>query len=196
MMNQRRRLSGTGERLAIFIDGANIYHALRELSFQMDWKKLLDYFSEDAYLLRAFYYSALMDEGPEGLRRQLDWMAYNGYTVVTKRAKRFRRLEITATGEEVYTERIKGDMDIELAIDMLTMAEYCERIVLLSGDGDLRRLVEAVQMRGVRVQLVSTQRTREYGMADELRRQADEFLELAELRPLLERQSFERDISR
>src|SRR5207245_9308777 len=111
--------------------------------------------------------------------RQLDWMAYNGYTVVTKRAKRFRRLEITATGEEVYTERIKGDMDIELAIDMLTMAEYCERIVLLPGDGDLRRLAEAVHRRGVGVQLVSTQRTREYGLADERRGQADACLQIA-----------------
>lgn len=175
------------ERIAIFIDGANIHHALRELNFQMDWKKLLDYFSQDARILRAFYYTALLDDSPDWLRRQLDWMAYNGYTVVTKPAKRFRRLQLGEGGEETFIEQTKGDMDVELAIDMLTLADYCDRVVLFSGDGDLRRLVEAVQMRGVRVQVVSTLRAREYGTADELRRQADEFLELDDLRPYLER---------
>ncbi len=176
------------ERVALFIDGANIYYGTRELSLQIDWKRLLEYFSRDARLLRAFYYSAILEDGPDWLHRQLDWLAYNGYTVVTKPAKRFRRVVLGANGAERVVEQVKGDMDIELAIDMLTLAEHCDRIALFSGDGDLRRLVEAVQQRGVRVQVVSTLRTRDYGIADELRRQADEFIDLEDLRPAIERQ--------
>ena len=117
------------DRIALFIDGANIYYGTRELSLQIDWKRLLDYFSRDARLLRAFYYSAILEDGPDWLHRQLDWLAYNGYTVVTKPAKRFRRVRLSADGEESMIEQVKGDMDIELAIDMLTLAERCDRIV-------------------------------------------------------------------
>jgi len=162
------------ERLALFIDGSNLYSAARSLGFDIDYKKLLTVFAGKGRLMRAFYYTALMDEQEYSpIRPLVDWLDYNGYTMVTKPAKEFT----DATGRR----KIKGNMDIELAIDMLEMADKLEHIVLFSGDGDFRRLVEAVQRRGVRVSVVSTTRSNPPMVADELRRQADNFIELQEL---------------
>jgi uncharacterized LabA/DUF88 family protein len=104
---------------------------------------------------------------------------YNGYTMVTKPTKEFT----DASGRR----KIKGNMDIELAIDVMEMAEHLDHIVLFSGDGDFRRLVEAVQRRGTRVTVVSTVRSQPPMVADELRRQADTFIELQELQPSISR---------
>ena len=162
------------ERLALFIDGSNLYSAARSLGFDIDYKKLLTAFASKGRLMRAFYYTALIDEQEYSpIRPLVDWLDYNGYTMVTKPAKEFT----DATGRR----KIKGNMDIELAIDMLEMADKLEHIVLFSGDGDFRRLVEAVQRRGVRVSVVSTTRSNPPMVADELRRQADNFIELQEL---------------
>ena len=162
------------ERLALFIDGSNLYSAARSLGFDIDYKKLLTIFAVKGRLMRAFYYTALIDEQDYSpIRPLVDWLDYNGYTMVTKPAKEFT----DATGRR----KIKGNMDIELAIDMLEMADKVEHIVLFSGDGDFRRLVEAVQRRGVRVSVVSTTRSNPPMVADELRRQADNFIELQDL---------------
>ena len=162
------------ERLALFIDGSNLYSAARALGFDIDYKKLLTVFASKARLMRAFYYTALTDEQEYSpIRPLVDWLDYNGYTMVTKPAKEYT----DATGRR----KIKGNMDIELAIDMLEMADRLEHIVLFSGDGDFRRLVEAVQRRGVRVSVVSTIRSNPPMVADELRRQADNFIELQDL---------------
>ena len=162
------------ERLALFIDGSNLYSAARSLGFDIDYKKLLTVFAGKGRLMRAFYYTALIDEQDYSpIRPLVDWLDYNGYTMVTKPAKEFT----DATGRR----KIKGNMDIELAIDMLEMADKLEHIVLFSGDGDFRRLVEAVQRRGVRVSVVSTTRSNPPMVADELRRQADNFIELQDL---------------
>lgn len=162
------------ERLALFIDGSNLYSAARALGFDIDYKKLLNVFAEKGRLMRAFYYTALTDEQEYSpIRPLVDWLDYNGYTMVTKPAKEYT----DATGRR----KIKGNMDIELAIDMLEMADRLEHIVLFSGDGDFRRLVEAVQRRGVRVSVVSTIRSNPPMVADELRRQADNFIELQDL---------------
>ena len=83
--------------------------------------------------------------------------------------------------------KIKGSMDIELAIDVMEMSAYLDHVVLFSGDGDFRRLVEAVQRRGVRVSVVSTVRSNPPMVADELRRQADMFVELEELASVVAR---------
>jgi uncharacterized LabA/DUF88 family protein len=163
-----------GERIALFIDGANLYFAARALGFDIDYRRLRQRFSEGGRLLRAYYYTALLDEQDYSpLRPLVDWLDYNGYTVITKPAKEFT----DATGRR----RIKGNMDIELAIDMLEMAKHIDHIVLFSGDGDFRRLVEAVQRQGVRVTVVSTMRSNPPMIADELRRQADIFIELGDL---------------
>ncbi|MFA7428789.1 MAG: NYN domain-containing protein [Rhodospirillaceae bacterium] len=169
------------ERLALFIDGSNLYAAARALGFDIDYKRLLDLFSSKGHLLRAFYYTALVeDQEYSPIRPLVDWLDYNGYTMVTKPTKEFT----DPTGRR----KIKGNMDIELAIDMMEMAEHLDHIVLFSGDGDFRRLVEAVQRKGVRVTVCSTVRSQPPMVADELRRQADSFLELLDLEPIIARQ--------
>jgi len=176
------------ERIALFIDGANLYSAARGLGFDIDYKKLLDLFAGKGRLIRAFYYTALIeDQEYSPLRPLVDWLDYNGYTVVTKPAKEFT----DAQGRR----RVKGNMDIELAIDMLEHAPSLDHIVLFSGDGDFRRLVEAAQRRGVRVSVVSTIRSQPPMVADELRRQADNFIDLVELAPSIQRVHQNRDAS-
>ena len=162
------------ERMAMFIDGPNLFGAARSLGFDIDYRRMLNLFAAKGRLIRAFYYTALMEnEEYSPLRPLVDWLDYNGYTMVTKPVKEFT----DAQGRR----RIKGNMDIELAIDMLEMANHVQHIVLFSGDGDFRRLVEAVQRKGVRVSVVSSIRTQPPMIADELRRQADNFIELADL---------------
>jgi uncharacterized LabA/DUF88 family protein len=168
------------ERIALFIDGANLYAAARALAFDIDYKRLLELFGSKGRLIRAFYYTALIeDQEYSPLRPLVDWLDYNGYTMVTKPTKEYT----DATGRR----KIKGNMDIELAIDVMEMAQSLDHIVLFSGDGDFRRLVEAVQRRGVRVTVVSTIRSTPPMVADELRRQADIFIELQELAPQIMR---------
>lgn len=168
------------EKVALFIDGSNLYAAARALQFDIDYKRLLDTFSSKGRLLRAFYYTALLeDQEYSPLRPLVDWLDYNGYTMVTKPTKEYT----DATGRR----KIKGNMDIELAIDVMEMAQYLDHIVLFSGDGDFRRLVEAVQRKGVRVTVVSTIRSVPPMIADELRRQADSFIELTDIREQIER---------
>jgi uncharacterized LabA/DUF88 family protein len=168
------------ERIGLFIDGSNLYAAARALSFDIDYKRLLELFAEKGILVRAFYYTALIeDQEYSPIRPLVDWLDYNGYTMVTKPTKEFT----DASGRR----KIKGNMDIELAIDVMEMAEHLEHIVLFSGDGDFRRLVEAVQRKGVRVTVVSTVRSQPPMVADELRRQADNFIELGDLQPMISR---------
>ena len=162
------------ERIGLFIDGSNLYAAARSLAFDIDYKRLLDIFAKKGRLIRAFYYTALIeDQEYSPIRPLVDWLDYNGYTMVTKPAKEFT----DSTGRR----KIKGNMDIELAVDIIEMAPVLDHIVLFSGDGDFRRLVEAVQHKGLRVTVVSTVRSQPPMVADELRRQADYFIELQDL---------------
>ena len=168
------------ERIALFIDGANLYATARALGFDIDYKRLLELYSQKAKLIRAFYYTALIeDQDYSPIRPLVDWLDYNGYTMVTKPTKEFT----DASGRR----KIKGNMDIELAIDMMEMAPHLDHIVLFSGDGDFRRLVEAVQRKGVRVTVVSTVRSQPSMIADELRRQGDLFVDLVDLQEQIER---------
>jgi len=168
------------EKLAVFIDGANLYAAAKNLEFDIDYKRLLNWISAQSRLVRAFYYTALLeDQEYSPIRPLIDWLDYNGYTMITKPAKEFT----DATGRR----KIKGNMDIELAIDMMEISAHVDHIVLFSGDGDFRRLVESVQRRGVRVTVISTTRTQPPMMADELRRQADHFIDLVDLAESIER---------
>jgi len=168
------------ERIALFIDGANLYSAARGLNFDIDYRRLLEHFRSKGTMVRAFYYTALIeDQDYSPLRPLIDWLDYNGYSVVTKPAKEF----IDAQGRR----RIKGNMDIELAIDAMEMAPNIDHLVLFSGDGDFRRLVEAIQRKGKRVTVISTTRSQPPMIADELRRQADQFIELETMRNLIGR---------
>ncbi len=168
------------ERTALFIDGANLYSAARSLNFDIDYKKLLAYFRKNTYLKRAFYYTALMeDQEYSPIRPLIDWLDYNGFTMITKPTKEFT--------DAMGRRKIKGNMDIELAVDAMEMAHHCDHIVLFSGDGDFRRLVESLQRHGVRVTVISTIKSQPPMVADELRRQADHFVDLAALQPYVER---------
>jgi uncharacterized LabA/DUF88 family protein len=176
------------ERLALFIDGANLYSAARALGFDIDYKKLLTEFSKKGILVRAYYYTALLEDREfSPLRPLVDWLDYNGYTLVTKSVREFT----DAAGRR----KIKGNMDIEISVDMMELAPSVDHIVLFSGDGDFRRLVESVQRRGRRVSVVSSLRTQPAMVSDDLRRQADHFIELVELQPLIAREGAPRQNS-
>jgi uncharacterized LabA/DUF88 family protein len=173
------------EKIALFIDGANLYATARALGFDIDYRRLLKEFSAKGYLLRAFYYTALAeDQEYSSIRPLIDWLAYNGYKVVTKPTKEF----FDSTGRR----KVKGSMDIELAVDAMGLAEHVDHIVLFSGDGDFRSLVEAIQRRGRKVSVVSTLQTQPAMVADELRRQADYFIDLATLSSRIGRDPAER----
>lgn len=170
------------ERMGLFIDGSNLYAAARALNLDIDYKRLLEVFASKGHLIRAFYYTALVeDQEYSPIRPLVDWLDYNGYTMVTKPTKEFT----DAQGRR----KIKGNMDIELAIDVMEMAEHLDHIVIFSGDGDFRRLVDAVQHKGVRVTVVSTTKSNPPMVADELRRQADNFIDLTELEDTVTRPS-------
>ena len=173
------------ERIALFIDGANLYASAKSLGFDIDYKRLLKEFQAKGRLIRAFYYTALVDDAEySSIRPLVDWLDYNGYSVVTKPTKEF----VDSTGRR----KVKGNMDIELAVTAMEMASHIDSMVLFSGDGDFRSLVEAVQRKGVRVSVVSTVSTQPAMVADELRRQADEFVDLVTLMPRIGRDPGER----
>jgi uncharacterized LabA/DUF88 family protein len=176
-------------RIALFIDGANLYATAKALGFDIDYRRLLTDFQGRGTLVRAFYYTAIIeDQEYSSIRPLIDWLDYNGYTVVTKAAKEF----VDATGRR----KVKGSMDIELAVNAMDLAEHIDQMVLFSGDGDFRSLVEAVQRRGVRVTVVSTIASQPPMIADELRRQADVFTDLVELQSKIGRDPSERPAPR
>ncbi|WP_066918076.1 MULTISPECIES: LabA-like NYN domain-containing protein [Methylobacterium] len=173
------------QRSALFIDGANLYATTKALGFDIDYKRLLKEFQSRDNLIRAFYYTAMVeDQEYSSIRPLIDWLDYNGYRVVTKPAREFT--------DSMGRRRFKGNMDIELAIDALELSPHIDHMVLFSGDGDFRSLVEAMQRRGVRVTVISTIQTQPAMIADELRRQADEFVDLASLMPKIGRDPGER----
>jgi uncharacterized LabA/DUF88 family protein len=173
------------ERIALFIDGANLYATAKSLAFDIDYKRLLALFRTKGQLVRALYYTALIeDQEYSSIRPLIDWLDYNGYTMVTKPTKEF----VDAMGRR----KIKGNMDIELAVDAMELADHLDHIVLFSGDGDFRSLVEALQHKGKRVSVVSTLATTPPMVADELRRQADQFIDLANLQNEIGRDPSER----
>ena len=162
------------EKLALFIDGANLYASSKTLDFDIDYRLLMSWATSKGRLVRAFYYTALVEDSEYSpLRPLVDWLDYNGYSIVTKPTKEFT--------DDEGNKRHKGNMDIELAIDMMEIAEKVDHIMLFSGDGDFRRLIEAVQRKGVRVTVVSSVKANPPMVADELRRQADYFLDLVDL---------------
>jgi uncharacterized LabA/DUF88 family protein len=167
-------------RTAILIDGANVYATAKALGFDMDYKALLKEFGRRGQIVRAYYYTATIeDQEFQTIRPLIDWLDYNGFTVRTKVAKEY----VDANGRR----KVKGNMDIEIAVDALEIAAHVDHIVLFSGDGDFRCLVEAVQRRGVRVTVISTIATQPPMIADELRRQADVFEDLASLQSVIGR---------
>lgn len=179
-------MTKAGNKIALFIDGANLYATARTLGFDIDYKRLLLEFQSRGTLVRAFYYTAVIeDQEYSSIRPLIDWLDYNGYTVVTKPTKEF----VDASGRR----KVKGNMDIELAVDAMELASSIDEMVLFSGDGDFRSLVEAVQRKGVRITVISTIASQPPMIADELRRQADVFTDLTQLQSKLGRDPAERN---
>ena len=173
------------EKIALFIDGANLYATAKSLGVDIDYKRLLEEFRSKGYLLRCYYYTALVeDQEYSSIRPLIDWLDYNGYKVVTKPVKEFY--------DSAGRRKIKGNMDIELAVDAMELSEQVDHIVLFSGDGDFRRMVEAIQRKGRKVTVVSTLRTQPPMIADELRRQADHFIDVSDLMTKIGRDPSER----
>lgn len=164
------------EKTALFIDGANLYKAARNLGFDMDYKSLLAKAQSSSQLIRAYYYTAMQEDKSQDyspLRPLVDWLDYNGYAMVTKTSREFT----DAQGKR----RFKGSVDIELVVDMLLLAPKLDHAVIFTGNGDFRRAIEALQAQGVRVTVVSTVKSSPPMASDELRRQADRFIDLADL---------------
>ncbi|MDG2467284.1 MAG: NYN domain-containing protein [Alphaproteobacteria bacterium] len=172
------------QRFAVFIDGSNFHASTKALNFDVDFEKLLRILRESGHLVRAYYYTALPDNNTEysPIKRIADWLDYNGYTVVSKPWRDF-------TNSETGQRRIKGNMDMELALDMIKLANHVEHVVLFSGDGDFCRLLQEVQDKGVSVTVISSNKL----VADTLRRQADDFIEVNQIRHLIERDQQEFD---
>ncbi len=166
------------EKIALFIDGANLYATAKSLGFDIDYKRLLKHFRQRGHLIRALYYTALAeDQEYSSIRPLIDWLDYNGYTMITKPTKEFT--------DSSGRRKIKGNMDIELTVDAMNLAQNLDHIVLFTGDGDFRALVAAIQAMGRRVSVVSTLQTQPAMVADELRRQADQFIDLADLEQVI-----------
>jgi uncharacterized LabA/DUF88 family protein len=179
-IHARAKMENKAEKIALFIDGANLYATAKALGFDIDYKRLLREFHSRGYLLRAFYYTAVIeDQEYSSIRPLIDWLDYNGYSVVTKATKEFV--------DDCGRRKIKGNLHIELAVDALELARHVDQIVLFSGDSDYRPLVAAMQRRGVRVTVISTISSRPPMIADDLRRQADVFIDLLELQSKLGR---------
>jgi uncharacterized LabA/DUF88 family protein len=175
-------MSSAGIKMALFIDGPNLHATARALGFEVDYKRLLNEFQNRGSLIRAFYYTILIeDQDSFSVRPLVDFLDYNGFTVVTKVARDFPDLNGRRNG--------KGNMNIELAVNAMEIAEHVDHSVRFSGTGDFRPLVEAVQRRGVHVTVVSTTSSQPPMIADQLRRQCDLFSDLIELRPLIARGS-------
>ena len=173
------------KKVALFIDGAAMHNAAKALGFDIDYRRLLTAFESSGTILRALYYTRIVeDQDYTSLRPLLDWLDYNGYTVVTKSTREF--------ADPGSHRRAKTGISVELCVDAMELAGHIDQMILFSGDGDFRALVEAMQRRGVRVTVVSTVASQAMMIADELRRQADLFVDLAGLRPSIERQASDR----
>jgi uncharacterized LabA/DUF88 family protein len=182
-------MSAGENKIALLIDGLNLSETAKTLGFDIDYQRLLMEFQPRGTLLRANYYTAIMeDRESSSIHPLTEWLDYNGYTVISKATKEF----IDASGRR----KIKGNMHVELAVDAMQLAEQVDEIVLFSGHGNFRSLVEAVQRRGVRVTVVSTISRQPPMIADELRRQADVFIDLLDLQSKLGRDPRERRLSR
>nr|WP_314260494.1 NYN domain-containing protein [uncultured Devosia sp.] len=162
------------EKIVLFIDGANLYATSKAIGVDIDYRRLLADFNARAYLLRANYYTALIeDQEYSSIRPLIDWLDYNGFNVITKPAKEFT--------DAMGRRKVKGNMDIELCVDALDLAPHYDHMVLFSGDGDFTALVAALQRKGKRVTVVSTLTTSTPMISDDLRRQADFFIDIADL---------------
>lgn len=162
------------DRVAAFIDGPNLYSASRSADFDIDFKNLTDLLHREGRLIRAYYYTALPEGDEYSPAKPLaDWLGYNGYSVVTKPLKEHT--------DDEGRKRVKGNMNVELAVDALEIADKVDHMIFFSGDGELAPLVEAVKRKGIRVTVISSKEGSQSMISDDLRRRADSFIDLKNL---------------
>ncbi len=170
-----------GERTFAFIDGPNLHATVRALGFEIDYRKLLEHLRTQGRLIRVLYYTAIVEDQEFSTFRPLaDWLDYNGYTMVTKPARGYT----DSTGRR----RFRTSMDVELAVDAMRLADKADHIILFSGEQSFASLVSALQQLGKRVTVISTIETQPAMVADELRRQADHFIDIDSLQAQIARQ--------
>lgn len=170
------------ERLALFIDGPNLHAAAKALGFDIDYRVLRTEFMRRGKLLRAYYYTTVLEDNEHCVVRPLvDWLQYNGFTVVAKQAKGFT--------DDLDGRKLKGSTEVELAVDAIEVSAHVDHVVVFSGNGNLRAMVEYLQRNRVRVSVVSTIQSQPPMISDELRRQADNFIELNNLQEVIGRPS-------
>lgn len=170
------------EKTALFIDGSNLHVTARTLGFEIDYQKLLKYFQKETHIIRAYYYTALL-EGHDfsPLKPLVDWLDYNGYHMTTKSAHEYM--------DPQGKIRIKGTINVELAVDAMELADKIEHAILFTGENDFYSLIKALQRKAVRVTVVSTLKTRPPIVADKIRREADNFIDLVEIKARIARKS-------
>ncbi|WP_188129507.1 NYN domain-containing protein [Rhizobium sp. RU20A] len=160
------------EKVIVFIDGAHFYFVAKSLDFEIDFQKVLAYFKSEAYLVRANYYTAIAeDQEFIGLRPLVDWLDYNGYRVVTKAYK-----DLTDPSGK---KRVRSSMEMELACDLFEQIDTADHLIIIAGDSDLARLVQTAQLKGKKVTVMSTLTGQLASISDELRRKADQFVDLS-----------------
>jgi uncharacterized LabA/DUF88 family protein len=152
---------GNRGRVAIFIDGSNLFYAALQLGIEIDYTKLLQRLTGNSRLLRAFFYTGV-DRTNEKQQGFLLWMRRNGYRVISK------ELVQLPDGSK------KANLDVEIAVDMMALAGSYDTAVLVSGDGDLAYAVDAASYRGVRIEVVSLRSM----TSDHLINVADQYIDL------------------
>jgi uncharacterized LabA/DUF88 family protein len=159
-------------RIAILIDGASLFYAALQLQIEIDYLKLLAHLKNDRPLLRAYFYTGI-DRANDRQQGFLLWMRRNGYRVFTK------DLITLPDGSR------KANMDVEMAVDMLMLGNYCDTLVLLSGTGDLNYAVDALSYRGVKIELFSLRANTN----EQLINLADRFIDLNDIKNLIRKTS-------
>lgn len=166
------------ERIALFIDGANVYAAAKRLGWNFDHRKILEYFSAGAALYNAFYYTAVPIPLDDKQKRFTDALTYMGYTVRTR--------PLRETTDDAGETSRRANLDIEIVTDLLTTTERYDTAVLLTGDGDFERPVEVLRARGKRVVVASIAEMTSY----ELRNAADVYIDFKDIREQVERPGY------
>ena len=173
VMERRGGAGGNGgvstvapQRVGVFVDVPNIVYAAERIGVDIDWGRVLHYLSRDRHVVRASAYAPVSDDRFQRIELQkfVEPFYKLPYRILTKPLKRF------GNGE------IKANFDVELAIDVITMADRLDIVCLVSGDGDFRRMVELVQSKGVRVEVVAFSSS----TAGELRAVCDEYIDFSQ----------------
>lgn len=169
------------ERIGLMIDGVNLNGVARALEFEIDFSNLRTLFAKKGRLVFANYYTTILEgEDYSPVKPLIDWLDYNGFNVTSKVARHFTDAE--------GRRKIKGSMNVEMAVDAVSMAQHIDHLVLFTGDGEMRAAVEAAQKLGVRVSVCSSMKTTPTMASDDLRRQANSFIEFDDLRSEVSRE--------